>query len=215
MRSQLQSSSWTVVELQILKALTSQVKVLTELQIQAVWNHVASQRSLCESTVRFISAGLITSQVWSVVVPVISQQPEFTWRPGDTVPDAWRLSQRLRGRWDRKPQIVRIFQATELAGRLFGSRCGSPIREFERRHDLLLTEVFVLYHRRLPQLAKFWVGECALPMAERGVKNPDAFLIDADKQVRRVIESAGSYSQSQVESFHRYCQHARLPYELW
>ncbi len=54
-----------------------------------------------------------------------------------------------------------------------------------------------------------------MPVAERGVKNPDAFLIDNRGEPRRVIESAGAYSQMQVESFHRHCQQAGLPYELW
>ena len=83
------------------------------------------------------------------------------------------------------------------------------------RHDLLLSEVFVLYRRRLPKLAECWVGEDAMPLAERGVKNPDAFLLDDEYQPRRVIESAGSYSQKQVDTFHDYCRQCRLPYELW
>ena len=79
----------------------------------------------------------------------------------------------------------------------------------------MLAEVFVRYRQELPSLAEFWVGEEALPKAEYGVKNPDAFLIDDELQPRRVIESAGAYSQQQVETFHEYCRLARLPYELW
>ena len=105
--------------------------------------------------------------------------------------------------------------ATERAGRLFGSRSGHLVREIERSHDLLLAEVYLLYREQLPELAATWVGEDALPVAQRGVKNPDAFLFDDSHQPRRVIESAGAYSQKQVETFHRYCTDARLPYELW
>ena len=86
---------------------------------------------------------------------------------------------------------------------------------YERQHDLLFAEVFVRYRQELPSLVAYWVGEEALPKAEYGVKNPDAFLIDDELQPRRVIESAGAYSQQQVETFHEYCRLARLPYELW
>lgn len=60
-----------------------------------------------------------------------------------------------------------------------------------------------------------WHGEDAVVIAERGVKNPDAFLMKVDGQVNRVIESAGRYSLKQLESFHQHCQTAELPYELW
>jgi hypothetical protein len=67
----------------------------------------------------------------------------------------------------------------------------------------------------LPQLIDYWIGEDALPVAEYGVKNPDAFLFDEEWQPRRVIESAGSYSQKQVATFHEFCRVSRLPYEMW
>ncbi|MCA9078705.1 MAG: hypothetical protein KDA93_27015 [Planctomycetaceae bacterium] len=105
--------------------------------------------------------------------------------------------------------------ATAHAGRIFGSRSGHPIRDIERSHDLLMAEVYLLYRKQLPELATAWVGEDALPLAQRGVKNPDAFLFDESHTPRRVIESAGSYSQKQVETLHRYCTDARIPYELW
>lgn len=137
------------------------------------------------------------------------------WRVGEPSPDAWRVSLAARARWRRPTSRQAVFQATELAARLFGSTAGRPSRTYERQHDLLLAEVFVRYREELPLLAGYWVGEEALPKAEYGVKNPDAFLIDDESRPRRAIESAGAYSQQQVETFHEYCRLARLPYELW
>ena len=139
----------------------------------------------------------------------------FLWKPGEDSPDAWRLSLAVRSRWRRSATRHAVFQATDLAARLFGSSAGRSSRVYERQHDLLLAEVFVRYRQELPSLVPYWVGEEALPKAEYGVKNPDAFLIDDESCPRRVIESAGAYSQQQVETFHEYCHLARLPYELW
>ena len=84
-----------------------------------------------------------------------------------------------------------------------------------RNHDLLLAAVYIRYRTKKPELAALWHGEDAVAIAERGVKNPDALLIDDAGHVTRVIESAGRYSLRQLESFHRHCQTAELPYELW
>ena len=79
----------------------------------------------------------------------------------------------------------------------------------------MLAGVYVRYRTIEPELANTWLGEDAVEIAERGVKNPDAFLFDDEENVTRVIESAGRYSLEQIESFHRHCQSAELPYELW
>lgn len=205
----------TDVGVKIAMALACQVKVLSVQQIASIWGKDFSADSLNGTLCQLVESGLVTKSEWNVVPPPIDECPAFTWRPADPAPDGWRLSKQFRLRWKQPTQPINVFQATTKAGRLFGSRCGSMIRTIEQQHDLLLSQVFVLYHQRLPQLVPFWVGEHAMPVAERGVKNPDAFLIDNQGEPRRVIESAGAYSQKQVESFHRYCQQAGLPYELW
>ena len=196
-------------------ALACQVRVLSESQIYQGWNTQCSNEAIRTSLTKLIAAQLVHAESWTVPPPQIGNAPLHTWKPGHLRPDTWHLSQICRSRWDRLPEKITVYQATELAGRLFGSRTGHATRVIERRHDLLLAEVFVLYRVRLPELARRWVGEDALPVAEHGVKNPDAFLMDDEYQPRRVIESAGSYSQSQVETFHEYCRVSRLPYELW
>lgn len=206
---------WTKVETEIMTSLTCKIRVLSQQQLERGWQTEHATNALAVSLVKLTAAQLIRTEVWNVVPPQIGNVPIFTWKPGAPKPDTWRLSQTIRTRWDRPTTTLTVYQATELAGRLFGSRSGHNIRVMERRHDLLLAEVFILYRRRLSELAECWVGEEALPTAERGVKNPDAFLFDSLRQPRRIIESAGSYSQSQVETFHEYCRVSRLPYELW
>ena len=188
--------NWTELEIDLMTTLACKVRVLSKQQLVRGWKPQHSTETLAFSVERLNAARLIRSEKWSVVLPAIESSPVFTWKPGEAEPDTWPLSKQIRSRWNRTKSVVEVFQATERAGRIFGSRSGHSIRVIERRHDLLLSEV-------------------AMPLAERGVKNPDAFLLDDEYQPRRVIESAGSYSQKQVDTFHDYCRQCRLPYELW
>lgn len=203
--------SWNETEIDLMQVLCCKVRVLSEEQIIRGW----TKKAIGESVSTLIQADMICCERWTVILPLIGNEPSVTWKPQQSPPDGWMLSQEFRGRWKREPVSITAFMATERAGRLFGSRSGHLVREIERSHDLLLAEVYLLYREQLPELAATWVGEDALPVAQRGVKNPDAFLFDDSHQPRRVIESAGAYSQKQVETFHRYCTDARLPYELW
>lgn len=208
-------SHWTPLDHDITYALTCQVHVLSHEQIERIWSVDHSRTEIARSLHRLCHSQLIRTSQWDVVAPPVQDGPVFVWRPGEASPDAFRLSFAIRQRWHQPDTSHTVYQATKWAAQLFGSRAGKTSRRFEQCHDLLLGEVFTVYRRELPELACCWVGEDALPIAERGVKNPDAFLLDHDFIPRRVVESAGAYSQSQVESFHRYCVQARLPYELW
>lgn len=205
--------TWTQFDREIVGALTCQVRVLSLDQIRRGWNQPIN--AVQHQLTRLVTAKLLVVAEWNVVAPPMDRKPMFRWKPGDDSPDAWRVSLAVRGRWRRSTSRHTVFQATNLAARLFGSSAGRPSRVYERQHDLLLAEVFIRYRQELPALVPYWVGEEALPKAEYGVKNPDAFLIDDESCPRRVIESAGAYSQKQVETFHEYCRLARLPYELW
>ena len=203
--------SWNESEIDLMQVLCCKVRVLSEEQIIRGWK----TKTIRESVSTLIQADMIWCERWKVVLPHIGNEPSVTWKPNQATPDGWTLSKEFRERWKREAVSITAFMATKRAGRLFGSRSGHPVREIERSHDLLLADVFLLYREQLPELATAWVGEDAMPVAQRGVKNPDAFLIDEFCKPRRVIESAGAYSQKQVETFHRYCTDARLPYELW
>lgn len=207
------TNTWTQFDLDIVSTLTCRVRVLSLGQIQRGWRQ--SEDDARRQLARLVTGKLIHAAEWIVVPPPISGTPLVVWKVGEPSPDAWRVSLAARDRWSRPVSRQTVFQATELAARLYGSTAGRPSRTYERQHDLLLAEVFVRYREELPLLAGYWLGEEALPKAEYGVKNPDAFLIDDESRPRRAIESAGAYSQQQVETFHEYCRLARLPYELW
>ena len=196
--------TWTQFDQEIVRALTCQVRVLSLDQIARGWNQPTD--AVRQQLARLVASKLVTTADWKLVSPPIGRAPIFVWKPGDESPDAWRLSRTVQARWRKSASRHTVFQATDLAARLFGSSAGRLSRVYERQHDLLLAEVFVRYRQELPTLAAYWVGEEALPKAEYGVKNPDAFLIDDELRPRRVIESAGAYSQQQVETFHEYCQ---------
>ena len=207
------TQTWTQFDLEIVRALTCQVRVLSLDQIRRGWSQSAD--AVQQQLARLVTGKLLAVVEWTIVTPPIGRTPMFLWKPGDDSPDAWRLSLAVRSRWRRSATRHTVYQATDLAARLFGSNAVRSSRIYERQHDLLLAEVFVRYRQELPSLVPYWVGEEALPKSEYGVKNPDAFLIDDESRPRRVIESAGAYSQQQVETFHEYCRLARLPYELW
>lgn len=201
-------------EIQILDALACRVRVLSLDQITRTWT-TPGEGQVLHCVERLISFGLVKMEIWEVVVPDTVQAPLFTWKLNAPEPDTWRISEAAKKRWHLQKSTVFAYQATELAGRLFGSRSGKKIRIIERQHDLLLGEVYVDYRRSFPELAERWYGEDFIPPAPYGVKNPDAFLLDEKLRPRRVVESAGAYSQKQVRSFHNHCQTNNLPYELW
>ena len=209
-------ATWTQVDRELIRALACQVRVLSREQIHRGWNDEVGLSELDLRLRVLTDCGLLRSEIWRVAAPPVRRSPVFTWEPGDANPDTWRLSTVIRHRWKSQPVVrTSVFSATTWAARLFGSRAGQISRRIEQRHDLLLGEVYTLYRQYLPELAFVWIGELSLPMAERRVKNPDAFLLDDGMCPRRVVESAGAYSQLQVATFHRYCELAQIPYELW
>lgn len=203
--------TWTRIELDLMEVLSCKVRILSLEQACRIWSEVDVRKSIS----RLSMAGLLELEEWSVQLPPVAKSPTVIWRLNEAQPDAWKLSKHFRKRWNRNRDNVTILRATAEAGLVFGGRTEKTSRSFEQGHDLLLSEVYILYRIEIPKLAACWIGEAAMPLAPHGVKNPDAFLFDESLVCRRVVESAGAYSQYQVETFHRYCVEARLPYELW
>jgi hypothetical protein len=68
--------------------------------------------------------------------------------------------------------------------------------------------VFLRYRLLRPRLATGWRGEATLPklgFAIRGMKDPDAFLVDSQSRCRRVIEVVGTYEVHHLCAFHAHC----------
>jgi hypothetical protein len=206
--------TWTDRDLEIVDALTCRVRVLSFAQIAEGWPSVR-QSDIRSWLVRIVDAGLLQRHVWNLQLPPADTIPLFTWKLGTALPDFSRLTDQVRSRWKQDIQPCEVLVATTKAAKLFGSSAGRIPPVHHRNHDLLLGAALVHYRRWLPELAARWRGEDAMPMAEKGVKNPDAFLVDEEERPRRVIESAGRYSREQLEDFHQYCVESQLSYELW
>lgn len=209
-------ATWKERDFDIVETLCCRVRVLSLEQVTHGWWQSNDDLARAERRMtHLVHAGLLRSVAWNVKLPRFNNAPLLMWNPTSPVPDFEHLAGLVRNRWPRQSRLVQAYIATPKAARLFGSSAGNTPPIHHRNHDLLLGAVFVQYRTNRPDEACRWLGEDALPMAERGVKNPDAFLLDEIGQVCRVIESAGRYSQDQIETFHHYCQQIELPYELW
>jgi hypothetical protein len=207
---------WTVRDLDIVETLTRRVRLLSVEQIAHIWWPGAKTQRIAQRRLRrLVAANLIDLTVVNVHPPADQIRPLAAWSPGEDDPDPDSIASKAQSRWLAPAVPQEVCTATRLAANLFGSTAGRLPAVNHRDHDLLLGEVYVAYRVERPEEATCWVGEDALPKAGYRVKDPDAFLVDAQGEVLRVIESAGRYSARQVWSFHAYCFECSLPYELW
>lgn len=203
-------------DMDLLGVLTLRVRLLTLRQVTELWWPTGeNQRCARRRLEGLASAKLI--QIHRVnahpLLPVTS--PLFAWAPGDAEPDCEQLATRCSRRWNRPAVPITVCVATPTSANLLGSSaCGLSHRD-HFNHDLRLAAVYTAYRLQRPMLASMWIGEHGLPKAGHRIKDPDAFLRHKNGQIVRVIESAGRYSESQVQSFHDHCEAHDLSYELW
>jgi len=208
--------SWTPAINDLMESLTCRVRLLSLAHLHEGWGNLfGSPAATVDVTKRLIVAGLIVGDVWNLPASPIGDEPLVAWEPQHSTPDLIQIAEVVRTRWDVSAEPTPVVAATHKAARLFGSSAGGLPPTNHRNHDLLLAGVYVRYRSIEPELADTWLGEDAVAIAERGVKNPDAFLFDDEGNVTRVIESAGRYSLAQLKSFHEHCEASELPYELW
>jgi hypothetical protein len=208
--------TWTPAMYDLMESLTCRVRLLSLAHVHQGWaEQFRYSGGVVVAIQRLVNAGLIVGDVWNLPRSPIGEEPLAAWTPLHAAPEFVRITEVVQTRWDNPTQPTPVVAATHKAARLFGSSAGGLPPTNHRNHDLLLAGVFIHYRTNEPELAETWLGEDAVAIAERGVKNPDAFLFDNEGNVTRVIESAGRYSLDQIESFHRHCQSAQLPYELW
>ena len=207
---------WTKTDLDIVETLTRRVRLLSVEQIARVWwPEIRSLRVVRRRLRRLSAAGLVAKAMVNIHPLLDVCSPLVRWTPGEDEPDFAQIAARAKGRWRLASIPKQLFLATKLAANLFGSSAGHLPELTHRDHDLLLGQVYVLYRTTRPAEATRWVGKDARPKAGYRIKNPDACLLGSDGQVIRVIQSAGHYSQKQVETFHEHCVGYGLPYELW
>ena len=206
----------TRFERDVLKSLTCRVRILTLGQIASCWwPAIRRLRGVRQQLRRLETAGLVEVYCINAHPLLCVDGPLFAWRPGRSDPEVDRVVDVTRQRWTGGAVPTVVCVASPLAANLFGSTArGLPAME-HRDHDLRLADVYLHYRRQYPRLARLWIGEHTLSKAGYRVKDPDAFLIDRQGRIVRVIESAGRYGPQQVASFHEHCVEHDLPYELW
>ncbi len=208
------TNTWIAEEVSLLRALALQTPCLTFAQIMRGWfeknedAHAATEQALG----RLAGARLITQRVIEAHPLQILDKPLFTWRPGEAPPGERRLinlALRARERWQATYVATTFFTASPKAVRLFGAfHDARHTKHCEATHNLHLGEVFVRYLTLRPKLAAMWLGEAAFPVLGfdiKGMKDPDAFLVNAKGQAMRIVEFVGSYSAEHLQKFHEHC----------
>jgi hypothetical protein len=209
-------SFWTKRDLDIVETLTRRVHLLSLDQIIRIWWPRAGCRRVVRRRLRRLAAaGLIVRTIVNVHPILDVTRPLAEWTPGSDEPDFTRISASTKARWCGLSIPHELFFATPQAANLYGSSAGQFPDVNHRDHDLLLSEVYVLFRTTRRAEAAQWIGEDCFPKAGHRIKDPDAFLVNSAGDVLRVIESAGRYSMTQIESFHDHCVQYGLPYELW
>ncbi|HQX48439.1 MAG TPA: hypothetical protein PLY87_00080 [Planctomycetaceae bacterium] len=209
-------TTWTHRELDIVDAHTRRVRMMTLSQIgQVWWPELGSQNALRNELKRLCEGGLLKRTIINAHPRLTIQSPVSVWQPSQTEPDIQRVAERVRSRWRYGGEPTEVYWASTKAANLFGSGAGQLPNVLHRDHDLLLSEVYVFYRLRRPDVVHRWASEDVFPKAGFRIKNPDAFLFDDSGHPMRVVESAGRYGIRQIESFHQHCVERDLPYELW
>ncbi len=171
-------------------------------------------------------AGWLRQVTLGLAVPE-TQQPLFTWFPGDPAPAYARLRYHLRRRAQTAPhQRVSLVMATPRAVGLVGGSAGLGRQPFQLGHDLQTTAALVGHLRRDGSVCRRWLSEDLLPVQLPGLfprKRPDAVVLTEQGALACLIEAGGAYTVQQLRHLHR--AYARLgvgtryelgvPYELW
>ncbi len=204
----------TATELWIARSLALQVSILSREQIVRGWfaQTVEGDQAAAVSLHRLQDAQLICRRIVEAHPIVPLNQPLLAWSPGNPEPTQTTLVQTAfisNCRWLKDESPVEVFCSSPLAARLFGSFGNAGrIKPCEATHDLHLSEVFIRYLTKTPTLARKWIGERALPKIGflfKGMKDPDAFLIDQNRKASRIVEFSGRYSIDHLRAFHQHC----------
>lgn len=206
---------WTARDLDIVESLTQRVRLLSLDQVARIWWAKGSGLRVVHRRLRKLAeAGLIECRLVNVCIGIQPTEPLISWSAGDEEPNADKLADRNQSRWDQRAVPTEIITATRLAANLFGSSVFGLPPVHHRDHDLLLSEIYVVYCIRRPTEANLWRG-ADNSCSDSPVPRADAFLLNEDRTVVRAIESAGHAGAHEITAFHRRCAQASLSYELW
>ncbi len=204
-------------DIDIVRALTTRVRLLTVEQVAAGWWPGAREgreqaarrlRELC--TVRLLEERPILAEPF-----IALSQPIVVWIPGDQEPDHHSTAWQLQRRWTETARQTLVFIATSFAADTLGGVAPRLPTLGQETHDLHVSEVYLRLRRERPELADRWLGEEIVRPTRIDEKLPDALIVDAQGHPARVIEFGGRYDHKRVCAFHEDCAARGLPYELW
>ncbi len=202
-------------DLMLVEIVTRCVAMMTVQQIASLFSGQGSSNVVRRRIVKLVKAGWLELHHIVACKPVPANNPFFRWFPGGDEPDFEDISRFCRLRSAGRQMRIDVVCATSKSANLMGSSAVGMPRPEHWNHDLNLAGVYCTYRRRWPLQSRLWVGEHALPKAGYRIKDPDAFLVDHEGNVLKVIEMAGVYSELQVERFHQFCAENDLGYEIW
>ena len=198
----------TAVDLTTLQALTWQVRLMSEPQLETLGTGISRIR-------RLVRSGYI-EPVTVLVRPHAIEAPLIDLGPRDPEPHYGKVSYVLKRRQSLPCRPTRAFVATEKASALVGGR-GGPLRHpFQADHDHAVASVFIHYLRTAPEVAATWLGEDAIPrvLRKRIKVVPDAVTFGAGGAMR-VEEFGGAYDADRLEALCRWSIDSGLSYRVW
>jgi hypothetical protein len=145
------------------------------------------------------------------------EYPLVTWRPGLPAPAFGPLAWTLEKRWQEPLRPTRVYFAGPAAVRAYGGCMKGRLSNIAQvSHDLHVTEVYLGFLEREPEIAAAWVSEDELGESRKKFeKQPDAVLYDRDGKPRVAVEFGGLYGVDKLQAFHTDMERRALPYELW
>lgn len=212
MTTQLSNLQWTALELDVLRALSIQVKYLTIQQVATGWCTASDDPRASATRIldALAAADLIEEELLEVYDAPLPIRPIFQWQPGEPSPtiDSLRhVAELLASRWSDRLRPVTVYRASQSASNCFGARNTDTGRSCEWSHDLFISTVLLHYRKLSPEFGRNWIGEAALPklgFSVRGMKDPDAFLIQYGR-IERIIEIGGRYTEEHLQALHEHC----------
>jgi hypothetical protein len=213
----------TARDLEIMHALTKHVRVFSLSQIARTWWPGSENPArAAENRLRLLAADDLLDIERAPAHPELElENPVASWALEQPAPNFGAVSNKLQKRWGSHPVLTPCISASKTAANRFGGYGGRPPRAVERTHDIHMTQVYLVYRRRHPELLPSWVFEeqvkaerkLAADRTPPGEKLPDVIL--RTSAGTRVIEFGGAYGKDKLLAFHRYCKEHLLPYEIW
>lgn len=208
---------WTGRDLDIMESFALRTRLMTLRQIARIWwpGSARSDFLARRRLGRLSHAGLIDKIRVNIHPMLELPGPIFSWLPDEPPPEFEKVAYQVQKRWTEPARPTSVFHASRLTRSLFASFGGKSVEPVQATHDLHVGQMFVWYRENLPDDAKRWVGEDAVPKAGFQIKDPDAFLIDEFGATNCLLEFAGKYSAKRIEAFHAHAAERQLRYELW